>query len=326
MTLLPRENPVLFGHAAAEGVFEGAVAAGRVHHAWLLTGPAGVGKATLAYRLARQLLGGRGALDPTSPVFRRIAAGSHADLLTIERAYDEKRKRMKSGIAVEQTRAIGAFMHLTAAEGGWRVVVVDGADEMNASAANALLKILEEPSGRGILFLTADAPGRLLPTVRSRCRRLQLQPLAEDEMGKALQHLLPNVEEEERVRLASIAEGAPGQALALAESGAVALAGLVDQVLDATPGLSVTRMHEVAERATKSEPGFATFMTLLQAGLGKAVRAAALEGLAEWGGGRPLAEWGEVWHGLGRLQDETERFNLDKRTAIIAGLEMLSAR
>jgi DNA polymerase-3 subunit delta' len=321
----PRENPQLFGHEGAEATFERAVAAGRMHHAWLITGPAGVGKATLAYRLARRLLALGDPNDPANPVFRRLAAGSHADVLSIERELNEKTKKLKTAIAVEQTRAISGFMHLTAAEGGWRVVVIDGADDMNANAANALLKILEEPSRRGILLLTADAPGRLLPTIRSRCRRLQLNPLDDASMDRALQYLLPDMAAGERQALGRVAEGAPGQAVLLAGEGALALSALVDQVLAEAPRLSVLRMHDVADRATKTETGFSTFMTLLQSGLGKAVRGAAARGDGNWGGGRPLAEWGEVWHGLGRLLNETERFNLDKRTAVIAGLELLSA-
>ena len=135
--------------------------------------------------------------------------------------------------------------------------------------------------------------------------------------------------------MAAIAEGAPGHAVALAGEGALAVSALVDQVLTEAPRIGVVRMHEVADRATKTETGFATFMTLLQSGLGKAIRTAAMRGATVWagpdagtsqaaGGGRPLAEWGEVWHALGRLQDETERFNGDKRTAIVAGLELLT--
>ncbi len=320
--LEPRANPALFGHEAAEATFEDAVAAGRMHHAWLLTGPAGVGKATLAWRLARRLLSPSRPNDPANPVFRRIAAGSHADVLSIGLELNEKTKKLKSVIAVEQTRAIGAFMHLTAAEAGWRVVVIDGAEDMNPNAANALLKVLEEPSRRGILFLTADAPGRLLPTIRSRCRRVQLAPLPPDAMAAALAPLLPEMDEEERGRLGAIAEGSPGRAVMLAGEGSLAVSALVDQVLAELPRIGMARMHDVADRATKTDTGFGTFMTLLQAGLGQLVRTAARSAPASEAA--PLAEWSEVWHALGRLKMETERFNLDQRSAVISGLELLS--
>ena len=325
MTPAPRANPALFGHAAAEALFAAAMEAGRVHHAWLLTGPPGVGKATLAYRLARRLLSPAGnPNDPANPVFRRLAHGSHADVLTIERELDEKRKRMRSEVGVDQVREVTGFLHLTSAEAGWRVVVVDGVEELNRNAANALLKVLEEPPRRAILLLTAAAPGRLLPTIRSRCRRLKLDALPPGEMEAALACLLPELDQPMRSGLAVASNGAPGRAVALAEDGALALAALAREALDA-PRLPITRMHALAEQATKSETGFATFMGLLQAELGEHVRAAA-RGQGAWPGSqrRPLAEWGEVWHALGRLQDETERFNLDKRTAIVAGLELLS--
>ena len=182
----PRANPDLLGHRDAEATILEAIRAGRMHHAWLITGPEGVGKATLAYRFARRLLAGQPrdpaaepslALEPADPVFRRVAAGSHADLLTIERMFNEKTKRMRTQIAVEDVRTINGFMSLTPAEGGWRVVIVDGAEELNQASANALLKILEEPPPRAILLLVCAAPGRLLPTIRSRCRRLRLTPL-----------------------------------------------------------------------------------------------------------------------------------------------------
>jgi DNA polymerase III subunit delta' len=178
----PRANPLLLGHAAAEATILDALRAGRVHHAWLITGPDGVGKATLGFRFARRLLAGVPssetlALEPTHPVFRRVAAGSHADLETIELGVNEKTGRMRSEIVVNDARKIGGFMSLTPAEGGWRVVVVDGAEDMNPSAANAILKVLEEPPSRALLILCCTAPGLLLPTIRSRCRRLRLDPL-----------------------------------------------------------------------------------------------------------------------------------------------------
>src|SRR6476646_7262774 len=232
----PRANPLLLGHETAEATLLDAMRSGRIHHAWLITGPDGVGKATLAYRLARRLLAGMPsdnslALDPQHPVFRRVAAGAHADLHTVERAYDEKRRRMRTQIAVEDVRGISTFMSLTPAEGGWRVAIVDGAEEMNQSSANALLKILEEPPPRAILLLICSSPGRLLPTIRSRCRRLRLSPLDDTAMGALLAGYLPALDADERGRLITLAEGSPGRALMLAEDEGLKIAMLVDKLL-----------------------------------------------------------------------------------------------
>jgi DNA polymerase-3 subunit delta' len=304
-----------------------------MHHAWLITGPDGVGKATLAFRFARRLLAGLSdadtlALDPAHPVFRRVAAGSHADLLTVERAYDDKRKRMRTQIAVDDVRRVGSFMSLTPAEGGWRVVVVDGAEDLNQNSANALLKVLEEPPPRAVLLLVCTAPGRLLPTIRSRCRRLRLDPLGQEAMERLLASYLPDLATNERGRLVTVAEGSPGRALMLAEEEGLAIAGLVDGVLAELPGLKPARAYAVADTLARGETAFSNFMDLLRAGIAAAVRdvvrgrgdpeQARLVAL------RPLDAWGDVWQGLTRLQDETERFALDKRQAIVAGLGMLS--
>jgi DNA polymerase III subunit delta' len=328
----PRANPILLGHEQAETTLIEALRAGRMHHAWLITGPDGVGKATLAYRFARRLLAGMPeadtlALEPTHPVFRRVAAGSHADLLTVERAYDEKRKRMRTQIAVDDVRRIGNFMSLTPAEGGWRVVVVDGAEELNQASANALLKVLEEPPPRALLLLVCTAPGRLLPTIRSRCRRLRLDPLAHEAMERLLTSYLPDLAMNERGRLMTVAEGSPGRALMLAEEEGLAIAGLVNEVLAELPGLKPTRAYALADTLVRGETAFSHFMDLLRAGIASAVRD-AVRGRADPEQSRliamrPLDAWGDVWHALTRLQDETERFSLDKRQAIVAGLGML---
>ena len=157
-------------------------------------------------------------------MFRRVAAGAHADLHTVELAYDEQRRRMRTQIAVEDVRKISTFMSLTPAEGGWRVAIVDGAEEMNQSSANALLKILEEPPRRAILLLVCGAPGRLLPTIRSRCRRLRLDPLRTDAMERLLAAYLPDLAADERDRLVTVAEGSPGRALLLAREEGLAIA------------------------------------------------------------------------------------------------------
>jgi DNA polymerase-3 subunit delta' len=329
----PRANPLLLGHAPAEATLLEALRSGRMHHAWLITGPDGVGKATLAYRFARRLLAGMSdgdtlALDPVHPVFRRVAAGSHADLLTVERAYDDKRKRMRTQIAVDDVRRISSFMSLTPAEGGWRVVVVDGAEELNQASANALLKVLEEPPPRAVLLLVCGAPGRLLPTIRSRCRRLRLDPLGAEPMEQLLTAYRTDLSADQRSRLVTVAEGSPGRALLLAEEEGLAIAGLVDEMLAALPALKPARAYAVADTLARGETSFSNFMDLLRAGIASAVRD-VVHGRADPEQSRlvalrPLDAWGDVWHALTRLQDETERFALDKRQAIVAGLGMLS--
>jgi DNA polymerase III subunit delta' len=329
----PRSNPFLLGQDAAEATLVEAMRSGRMHHAWLLTGPEGVGKATLAFRFARRLLAGVPAepslaLPETHPVFRRVAAGGHADLLTVERAWDEKKKKLRGEIVVDDVRRVAEFLHLTPAEGGWRVVIVDGAEEMNRNGANALLKVLEEPPPRALLLLVCSAAGRLLPTIRSRCRRLRLGPLDDAAMETLLARYLPQADAEQRGRLVTLAEGSIGRALALAESGGVGMADVVGQVLDALPDLSAQRAHAVADSVARDEEAFSTFMDLLRASLAAAVRAAA-RGRADpeqtrMLGTRPLDAWVDVWHALTRLQDETEAFHLDRRHAIVAGCGLLA--
>jgi DNA polymerase-3 subunit delta' len=331
----PRANPLLLGHQAAEATLAEAMRSGRMHHAWLITGPEGIGKATLAFRFARRLLAGLSGdggleLDERDKVFRRVAAGAHADLLTLERAWDEKRKRTRAEIVIDDVRRVPEFLHLTPAEGGWRVVVVDGAEDINRNGANALLKVLEEPPPRALLLLVCSAAGRLLPTLRSRCRRLRLSALDDATMADLLARYLPDTPEAERDRLATLGEGSIGRALQLAEGGGVSAADLVGGVLDALPDLTATRAHDVADTLGRDETAFATFMDLLRAAVAAAVRAGA-RGRADpeqsaMLGDRPLAAWVDVWHALTEIQADTEHLHLDKRQAIVAGFSLLAGR
>jgi DNA polymerase-3 subunit delta' len=309
-----------------------ALAGGRLHHAWLITGPPGIGKATLAFRFARRLLAGSTspglAVPVDNKVFARVAAGSHADLLTIKREWNPKTKKINNMIQVDDARQISGFLHLTAAEGGWRVVVIDVADEMNANAANAVLKLLEEPPPRAVVLLVSHAPGRLLPTIRSRCRRLDLGPLDDATMDEILARWLPNIDETARSKLVTLSDGAPGRALQLAGGQAVALSALVDDVLAGNH--APAQAHAVADKLGRDEEAFSTFMDLLRAGLAAAVRDAA-RGRADPDqvlllGMRPLDAWVDVWHALTRLQDDTEIAFMDKRQAVVTGLAMLSQR
>jgi DNA polymerase-3 subunit delta' len=327
--LPPRENDRLIGHVPAQTAILEALRGGRLHHAWLISGADGVGKATLAYRFARRLLAGGGkTLDmaPSDPVFRRVAAGTHADLLTVEREWDEKKKRMKKAIAAETARAIPPFLHLTPAEGGWRVVIVDGAEDLNAQSANALLKVLEEPPPRAVLILVCSAAGRLLPTIRSRCRHLVLPPLNAADMDDALTTYLPDLPPGERATLAAIAEGSPGRALTLAAEGGVKLAAMVAEILREGPAIDLARGYEMADSLRDQAP-FETFMGLLHRGIASAV-SAYVRGQADPAQRRLIrsrspAHWAETAQSLSRLADETERANMDRRQALIAGLALL---
>jgi len=327
--LSPRENPCLIGHAAAEAALLWAMQRGRLHHAWLITGAEGVGKATLAFRFARALLAGLAEtleMPAEAPVFRRVAAATHADLLTIEREWDDKKKRMKKSIAAETARGIPPFLHLTPAEGGWRVVIVDGAEDLNPQSANALLKVLEEPPPRAVLILVCSAAGRLLPTIRSRCRHLPLAPLAEADMLQALALYLPDMPASDRASLAAIAEGSPGRALVLAEEGGLKLAGMVAEVLRAGPDMALARAYEMSDSLRDQAP-FETFMGLLHRGIAGAVGAyvrgtadANQSALVERKG---AAWWAETAQRLAQLAVQTEQANMDRRQALIAGMAMI---
>lgn len=328
----PRANPLLLGHEAAEAMLAAGMRSGRLHHAWLITGPPGIGKKTLAYRFARRLLAGVPAGDSLAlpedhPVFRRVAAAGHADLMTLKREIDPRTRKLRSEIVIADVREVAKFLHRTAIEGGWRVVVVENAEDLNANAENALLKLLEEPPPRALLVLTCNATGRLLPTTLSRCRRLALQPLAAPVVEQLLATWLSERDGAERARLAALSDGSPGRALRLAE-GEGKTAALVDQVLATLPRIGLARAHAVADALGRDENAFANFMELLMAAIAAAIRDAG-RGRADPDqlrllGPRPLEAWAGLWHALGRLQHETASAHLDQRQAIVSGLLMLS--
>jgi DNA polymerase-3 subunit delta' len=205
----PRDTLTMIGHDAEEALLAKALGGARMHHAWLITGPKGVGKATLAYRCARAAFGAKPIgprpfdFDGADPIVRRISALSHPDLFVLRRGLN-KQGRPSREITADEARAMAGFFSLRPAEGGWRVAIIDAVDELNRHAANALLKTLEEPPARCLLLLICHAPGATLATIRSRCRRLALSPLAESALDPALP---PSVRH--------FADGRPGRAIAL---------------------------------------------------------------------------------------------------------------
>lgn len=341
----PRRNPELVGHEAAAAAIQNGFARGRPHHAWLLAGPAGIGKATLAFRAARWILAGASpttpplGLDPAHPVFRRVAAGSHADLRVVEREYDPKRKKVRSELVVDQVREIARFLRMTAGEGAYRVVIVDPADEMNRNAANALLKLLEEPPPGAMLFLVAHAPGGLLPTIRSRCRLLRLGAPDAAVTDAWLARMRPDARPELVLRARALAGGAPGAALARLDAmggDAFDAQAAVWQVLGALPRGDRAAGQALAQRLGRAgaEDEFFDFFAALDATMarlcaaiarrdqaGLAAEELALAGrLATL---RPLGEWAAAWEKAREAVRLADTYNLDRRAVAwltIAGL------
>jgi DNA polymerase-3 subunit delta' len=262
-----------------------AIRGGHPPQAWLITGPPGIGKATLAYRIARYLLRygatdagpGNLAVPPDDGVSRKIEAQSHPGLLVLRRPLDEKTGKLKSVVSVDEIRRLGAFFGLTSTAGGWRGAIVDSADEMNDNAANALLKILEEPPSKGILLLISHAPGKLLPTIRSRCQRLDLKPLDEETLAGALARSLPNMDAKDRAALAHLAEGSLGLALRLADEDGLELARAAETLLqERLP--EVPALLSLGDRIARAQDGLLHFGQFLTEALSRRIRRRAEEG------------------------------------------------
>ena len=344
----PRANAELIGHEDAERALLEAYESGRLAHAWLICGPRGIGKATLAFRFARFLLAGGGspkegslfgaprpsaslAVDPESSVFHRVASGGHLDLITVERRFDEKRNRLRAEIVVDDVRAVGTLAAHTAAEGGWRIAVVDSADEMNVNAANALLKVLEEPPARTILLLIAHNPERILATIRSRCRRLNLRALDVGTVTELVCRYRPGSERTEAEAIAHLADGSIGRALILAEQGGAELhADLID-ILGKLPELDILALDRFGDRATKkgADETFALVADHYRRVLARIIRAAGGAGVGEGGSDRERAlverlaaaanldRWLEVWDKTGALLGRVDSASLDRKQVLL---------
>ena len=338
---LPIANPDLFGHAEAEAKFLDSFNSGRLPHAWLISGPPGIGKATLAYRIARFVLTRHSSLDktaglfgdnltqtkPTSlavditnPICRRIFSGGHADFLSIERSIDEKTGKKRKEIRVDEVRNkkdgfrnIARFLSKTPAEGGWRVIIIDSADDLNTWAANTVLKTLEEPPKRVLLILVSNNPAKLLPTIHSRCRRLTLNLLPAKTINKFLQKYNPQMTSDDLNQLVEIADGSIGRALEFSKDGGLDIFREVNGILSTLPQLDIPRLHHLGDKLNRDKSGKVSELTfdIISRWLVNVIKDLAKNDK------RRLDRWIEVWENTGRLINDTKRLNLDPKQVIL---------
>jgi DNA polymerase-3 subunit delta' len=307
----PRLTYSFVGHDAQEAMLAEGLAGRRMHHAWLLSGPKGLGKATLAYRAARIALGAQHKgvrpldVDAEDPIARKIAAQAHPDLFVLRRGYNE-RGRPRREITVDDARELGHFFSLAPSQGGMRVAIIDAVDDLNRNAANAILKTLEEPPARSMLLLVCHAPGAALATIRSRCRRLALKPLNDADVSTALGG-------DSDGALVKLAKGRPGRAIALHAQGVDTAGADLSEVL-----------HQLSRGESRSVLG-----ALYERMSGEAFEklAAVLDLAAEWARGAGVDQmsegWADAWSALEQLRIEAEDLDMDPRHALARAVAIL---
>lgn len=327
---LPRQQTALVGHDAAAAALQDAYRSGRMHHGWLIAGPKGIGKATLAFAFARFALShpdpaaapaSTAALLPSDPrIASQIAVGAHPNLLHLKRPWDDKAKKVKTQLTVDEIRRTVPFFGSAAAAAGHRIAIVDAADDMNASAANALLKMLEEPPRRSLFLVLSHAPGRLLPTIRSRCRRLALAPLGANDLDAVLAGFGLTVEEGERAALTALAEGSVRRAVECIERDGLRLHGLFQSIAERFPAVDRAGLYRFAD-AVAGRKGADSFDLCVD--LARAFLSCELH-LGQRAPASELAALAAAWEEVGRIAAETDALNLDRRQAVISLMQSLA--
>lgn len=331
---LPRQTRVLFGHDNAERALLDAYRSGRMHHGWILAGERGIGKATLAFRLARFVFAHPHPAAHTVSEARDLSVpdddthahwleiGAHPNLLHVQREWDDQRSRYRTALSVDSIRRITPFLGTTAGEGGWRIVIVDPADDMNPNAANAILKNLEEPPRQTLFLLIAKSRGALLPTIVSRCRTLNLAPLSAEHTHAVVDAVAPELNSDGDTALAAaLAEGSPRRLIELRRGEGVELYRLMRRAIEDSDTGAQLKLSALAAAAGATE----RFMDLFGAYLSRRVN-----GRPEPEGGAdipaaPLVTWAELWEKATLSGQEVETYNLDRRQFVLDLLETSAA-
>jgi DNA polymerase-3 subunit delta' len=328
----PRETGVLFGHREAEQALLNAYRGGRIPHAWLIGGPQGIGKATLAYRMARFVLAHPDPLandvqqaqtlevDGEAAVARQVASGTHGGLLTLERTLNEKGV-LRTVIRVDETRETISFFGSTAAAEGWRVCIVDTVDELNANAANALLKILEEPPRRSLFLLVSHAPARVLATIQSRCRKLRLRGLgAGDVIAAAAEAVSIDRDDPALIDAAAAADGSVAQALTLLGGDALALQQRTAALLAALPRVDPRELHALGDQLGASDRvALAAFIDGVDRFLSERLRSDGSNANLP-----RLARLAEVWEKINSAARDTDAYNLERKPLVFSVFSLLA--
>jgi DNA polymerase III subunit delta' len=330
----PRETTALFGHRDAELGLLNAYRSGRIPHAWLVGGAAGIGKATLAYRMARFVLAHRDpnspevqraetlGIEPADPVARQVAAGSHGGLLTLERTLND-RGVLRTVITVDETRETISFFGSTAAVEGWRVCIVDTVDELNPNAANALLKVLEEPPRQSLFLLVSHAPARVLPTILSRCRKLPLRPLdIPDVIRAAAGAASIAVDDPALAEAAGAAEGSVGRALTLLGGDALKLQQRTAALLKTLPQVDARELHALGDALGGSDRvALAAFVDSVDRWVSERLRADDANANANL---PRLARLAEVWEKINSAARDTQDYNLERKPLVFSVFGLLA--
>src|SRR5215470_9419212 len=321
----PRATTSLYGHGEAERALLEAYRGGRLPHAWLISGAVGIGKATLAYRMARFVLAHpderapqvRAAtslnVDADHPTARRIAAQAHGDLLLLERTVNEKTGKLRQDIQVDDVRKTVSFFGSTAAEGGWRVAIVDSVDELNREGANALLKVLEEPPRRALLLLVSHSAASVIPTIRSRCRLIALRPLAAAEVAAAAAAATgKRPDDPELAAAAAAAEGSVRRALALLDGDALGLRNGILALLERLPAVDPRALHALGDRLYGTDPAtLAAFVDTVNAWLSDRLHSGAADTAR-------LARVAEVFDKVNAAARDVAEYNLERKPLVFS--------